>query len=190
MTMKPRARALTRSSAQGAKPCCATNGCAAQRAGLPLREAFDLTCEEETALDVVRLVLSAHASASARFWDSALEHAEMQAGPRLGPALVTQAAALVRALRVERTVPFSFLSFACDHISGDEIDLVSALQTVSLGPDGERAESLGHLVRAATFRRVDQALTDLACVLSAMAEGLPFEPSTLEPVPSPRHSLH
>jgi hypothetical protein len=121
--------------------------CAGERAGLPLRASYGLTPVEDIALDLVRLLLSAQVTGEARYWFAAMDYAEVNLGSLPASTLCVHVTALVRTVRRDRQVPFSFLSFGCRHICDDEVALVSLLQAMQLGCQADLDDALDHVTQ-------------------------------------------
>lgn len=121
--------------------------CAGEREGLPLRASYGLTPIEDMTLDLVRLMFSAQVTGEVRYWFAAMDHAEMNLGSLPGATLCVHATALMRTVRRDRQVPFSFLSFGCRHICEDEVAIVSLLQAVQLGSQPDVDDALEHLAQ-------------------------------------------
>lgn len=103
--------------------------CAGQALGFPLQSALGFLPIENLTLDVFRCVCDVYASASAQPWEIALKFAEEQLGPIEGPLLVARVTALLRALRRERAIGFSYLSAGCQHVSPDELTMTGLLKS-------------------------------------------------------------
>lgn len=137
-----------------ARPPSCSDDCAGARAGLPLRARYGLNFVEETALDLVRLMFSAQVTGEARYWFAAMEHAEMQLGSLPAAALSVHVTALMRTVRRDRQVPFSFLSFGCRHICDDEVALINLLQTMELGDSADIDDALEHVAQGGPMDRL------------------------------------
>jgi hypothetical protein len=109
------------------------NVCAGQALGFPLQRALGFQPIENITLDVFRCVCDVYATASAQPWDVAIRIAEEQLGPAEGPLLVANVTALMRALRKERMVGFSYLSVGCRHVSPDELTVTGLLRSMRHG---------------------------------------------------------
>lgn len=121
--------------------------CAGERAGLPLRASYGLAPIEEIGLDLVRLMFSAQVTGEARYWFAAMDHAETHLGSLPGATLCVHVTALMRTVRRDRQVPFSFLSFGCRHICEDEVAILSLLQAIQLGTQADVDDALEHLAQ-------------------------------------------
>jgi hypothetical protein len=139
--------------------------CAAARAGLPRRETFKFNLQEEVCLDVVRELLSMYMTADAQHWHSALEFVEMHLGDTSSAQFVAQATNFVRALRIERSCPFNFLTFGCKHITSDELAMMSALQAARLGPKYEFNDALQYLAQSGSYAQLERTIAQLAELL-------------------------
>ncbi len=136
--------------------------CAGARAGLPLRARYGLTPVEEIALDLMRLMFSAQVTGEARYWFAAMDHAETHLGSLPGATLSVHVTALMRTVRCDRQVPFSFLSFGCRHICDDEVALVSLWQTMQLGNQTDVDDALEHVAQGGPVHRLRACAAVLA----------------------------
>lgn len=164
--------------ARGSSAQC-SNDCAGARAGLPSRAAYDLSELEDITLDVARLLLSAQVSGLAHFWETAMEHAETHLSSLPGATLNVHVMALMRTLRRDRTTPFTFLSFGCTHISGDEVALISLLQAMQLGSQLDVDDALEHLAQGGPVDGLRAAAVLLAERMRAI------EPALRQSTPQP-----
>lgn len=103
--------------------------CAGHALGFPLRTELGFSPIENVTLDVFRAVCEIY-SGSAQLWDFALKISEENFGAGEGPLLVARVTALLRALRVERKIGFSYLSMGCQHVSPDELAVAGLLKAV------------------------------------------------------------
>lgn len=132
--------------AQETSEQCA-HDCAGERAGLPLRASYGLAPIEDMTIDLVRLMFSAQVTGEARYWFAAMDHSGTHLGSLPGATLCVHVTALMRTVRRDRQVPFSFLSFGCRHICEDEVAIVSLLQAVQLGTQVDVDDALEHLAQ-------------------------------------------
>ncbi len=139
--------------------------CAAARAGLPKRKTFNFTLRQEVCLDTVREILSMYMNADARHWHAALEFTEMHLGEAVSASFVAHVTNLLRALRLERSCPFNYLTFGCKHITSDELAMMSALRTACLGPGYEYEDALSYLAQSGRYAKLDRAVMALAGLL-------------------------
>lgn len=165
---------------QTSPPAC-SDDCAGARAGLPLRARYGLTPVEDIALDLVRLMFSAQVTGDARYWFAAMEHAEMQLGSLPGATLSVHVTALMRTVRRDRQVPFSFLSYGCRHICDDEVALVSLWQTMQLGHQADVDDALEHVAQGGPVHRLR------ACA-AVLAERMRVIEETRTAPPQPRRT--
>ena len=107
--------------------------CAGHALGFPLRSALGFSPIENITLDVFRCICDVYATASAQPWEMAVRLAEEQLGAIDGPLLVARVTALLRALRQERGVGFSYLSVGCQHVSPDELTVTGLLKSARVG---------------------------------------------------------
>lgn len=145
-----------------AEPPSCSDDCAGARSGLPLRARYGLNFVEETALDLLRLMFSAQVTGEARYWFVAMEHAEMQLGSLPAATLSVHVTALMRTVRRDRQVPFSFLSFGCRHICDDEVAVVNLLQAMQLGDSADVDDALEHVAQGGPVDRLRACAAVLA----------------------------
>lgn len=164
--------------------------CAAKRAGLPLRAAYDLNAAEIIMLDVARCILSTYSTGDAHHWDTAINHAEVRVGVDAAGVLAGHVTSFIRALRRERRTPFKFLSFGCTHISYDEIDLISALQAAELGSAEDYEEALSHLTGTQQFPATAAALRALSQSIHLLKHVIALRTSRQQPATSGNGTLY
>ena len=171
-------------------PDC-SDECAGARAGFPLRSALGLTAIEDITLDMVRLILSSHVSGESRFWDTAMDFAEVNLGALPGTTLLVHVAAVVRMVRRERQVPFSFLSFGCRHVSDDEAALIGLLQAVQMGTQDDVNDTLEQLAQGGPVQGMRSAAVILAERMRVIEASVVHPDFTRAPVAAVRErSLH
>jgi hypothetical protein len=102
--------------------------CAGHALGFPLRSELGFSPIENATLDVFRAVCEIYTSASAQPWEIAFKMSEETFGASDGPLLVARVTALLRALRSERKIGFSYLSIGCQHVSPDELAVVGLIK--------------------------------------------------------------
>lgn len=141
--------------------------CAAARAGLPRRQDYGLNLNEDVCLNVVRDLLSMFVTGDARHWDRAMDFCEVHLGESSATQMVAQVSRFVRALRIERTCAFSFLSFGCQHITQDELALISTLQTLQVGSSHDIKDALQYLSQSNSYPRLELATRALSEFLAA-----------------------
>jgi hypothetical protein len=107
--------------------------CAGHALGFHLQSALGFTPIETITLDVFRCICDVYATASAQAWEAAVRLAEEHLGPADGPLLVARVTALLRALRQERGIGFSYLSSGCRHVSPDELTIAGLLKAARMG---------------------------------------------------------
>ena len=107
--------------------------CAGHALGFPLQSALGFSSIENITLDVFRCICDVYATASAQPWEIAVRFAEDQLGAIDGPLLVARVTALMRALRQERGIGFSYLSVGCRHVSPDELTITGLLKSARTG---------------------------------------------------------
>lgn len=104
--------------------------CAGHALGFPLRSELGFSPIENVTLDVFRCVCEIYTSGSAQPWEIAIKISEENLGTDEGPILVARTTALLRALRAERKLGFSYLSVGCQHVSPDELAVAGLLKAV------------------------------------------------------------
>ena len=102
--------------------------CAGHALGFPLRAELGFLPIENITLDVFRCLCDVYTSGSAQPWEIAIKIAEENLGAAEGPLLVARVTALLRALRAERKLGFSYLSIGCQHVSSDELAVAGVLK--------------------------------------------------------------
>lgn len=104
--------------------------CAGHALGFPLRSDLGFSPIENVTLDVFRAICEVYTSGSAQPWEIACKIAEENLGVSDGPLLVARITAMLRALRAERKIGFSYLSIGCQHVSPDELAVAGLLKAV------------------------------------------------------------
>jgi hypothetical protein len=102
--------------------------CAGHALGFPLRSELGFNAIENLTLDLFRCACEIYTSGSAQPWEMALKLSEENIGAGEGPVLVARITALLRALRAERKLGFSYLSVGCQHVSPDELAVAGLLK--------------------------------------------------------------
>jgi hypothetical protein len=102
--------------------------CAGHALGFPLRVELGFSPIENVTLDVFRAVCEVYTSGSAQPWEMAFKIAEENLGMSDGALIVARVTALLRALRSERKIGFSYLSVGCQHVSPDELAVAGLLK--------------------------------------------------------------
>lgn len=102
--------------------------CAGHALGFPLRGDLGLSPIENLTLDVFRALCEIYTSGSAQPWEIGHRIAEEHLGSVDGPLFVARVTALLRALRSERKLGFSYLSIGCQHVSPDELAIAGLLK--------------------------------------------------------------
>jgi hypothetical protein len=102
--------------------------CAGHALGFPLRRELGFSPIENITLDVFRCICEVYTSGSAQPWEIAIKISEENLSADDGPHLVARVTALLRALRAERKVGFSYLSVGCQHVSPDELAICGLLK--------------------------------------------------------------
>jgi hypothetical protein len=144
--------------------------CAGHALGFPMRAELGFTPIESVTLDVFRCLCEVYITGSAQPWEIAMKEAEEKLGAAEGPLLVARVTALLRALRSERKVGFSFLSVGCQHVSPDELAVSGLLKAARVGDDSalERGLKLA-LDNPQTTARTQFAVRALASLQSQHA---------------------
>ncbi|MBS0253027.1 MAG: hypothetical protein JSR78_18365 [Proteobacteria bacterium] len=104
--------------------------CAGHALGFPLRSELGFSPVENVTLDVFRAVCEIYTSGSAQPWEIAVKISEENLGMGDGPLLVARVTSLLRALRAERKIGFSYLSVGCQHVSPDELAVAGLLKAM------------------------------------------------------------
>jgi hypothetical protein len=102
--------------------------CAGHALGFPHRADLGFLPIENLTLDVFRCLCDVYATGSAQPWEIANKIAEDSLGAAEGALLVARVTALLRAVRAERKLGFSYLSIGCQHISPDELAVAGVLK--------------------------------------------------------------
>ncbi|WP_082072764.1 hypothetical protein [Hyphomicrobium sp. 99] len=102
--------------------------CAGHALGFPMRAELGFLPIESITLDVFRCLCEVYTTGSAQPWEIAMKEAEEKLGTGEGPVLVARVTALLRALRSERKIGFSYLSVGCQHVSPDELAVSGLLK--------------------------------------------------------------
>ena len=141
------------------------NVCAGHALGFPLRSELGFSPIENTTLDVFRAVCEVYTSGSAQPWEIAIKISEENLGEGDGPLLVARVTALLRALRSERKLGFSYLSIGCQHVSPDELAVAGLLKAVrSRDEHGVQRGLMLALDRPHTSTRTQSAARALAAL--------------------------
>jgi hypothetical protein len=124
---------------------------------------------ERLALSVSRFIAAGYMTSDAACWDAAHACAEEVLGPVAGPRLVAAMASVMRALRVERFEPWSFMPAPCCRATGNEADLVAALQCARRGTPDALCEAACRLTGAQDAPRLAAVLKSAADILDSLA---------------------
>lgn len=167
------------------------NVCAGHALGFPLRSELGFLPIENITLDVFRCVCDVYATGSAQPWEIAMKISEERLGAGEGPMLVALVTALLRALRIERKLGFSYLSIGCQHVSPDELAVTGLLKSARAHDDAGMARGIAlALDNAEVSARTAFAVRSLASLQShhvatdAEADTAPhdFESQTVQAV--------
>lgn len=79
------------------------------------------------ALAISRFVAAGYMTGDVACWDAAHDRAEQKLGLIEGPRLVASLAAVMRALRSERSEPWHFMPASCCRVTGDETELLGLI---------------------------------------------------------------
>lgn len=109
--------------------------CAGHALGFPMRAELGFLPIESVTLDVFRCLCEIYTTGAVQPWEIAMKEAEEKLGPSEGPVLVGRVTALLRALRSERKVGFSYLSIGCQHVSPDELAVSGLLKAARAGDE-------------------------------------------------------
>ncbi|RUO98623.1 hypothetical protein [Hyphomicrobium sp.] len=139
--------------------------CAGHALGFPLRTELGFSPIENLTLDVFRAVCEVYTSGSAQPWEIAFKIAEENLGVIDGPLVVARTTALLRALRSERKIGFSYLSIGCQHVSPDELAVAGLLKAARTGDErGIQRGLMLALDRSKTSARTQAAARALAAL--------------------------
>ena len=118
--------------------------CAGQAMGYPLRADLGFLAIEDLTIDVFRCLCEVYGTGAGKPMDIAMAMAEEHLGSENGPLLVARTTALLRALRMERNVGFTYLSVGCRHIAPDELAIMGMVKSARVREFStmERAMSL------------------------------------------------
>lgn len=144
----------------------------------PLLTAACADQAEVLALSLTRFIAAGYMTADAACWDAAHACAEECLGVAAGPRLVAAFAGVMRAIKAERQAPWSFMPASCCRITGDESDLIAALQQARRHDRWALHEASRRLAGAEAAPRLAEALEAAAETLEALAPLL---------VPTPAH---
>ncbi len=148
--------------------------CAGHALGFPLRSELGFSPIENVTLDVFRAVCEVYTSGSAQPWEIALKISEDNLGDGDGPVLVARVTALLRALRAERKIGFSYLSIGCQHVSPDELAVAGLLKAVRSRDDhGIQRGLMLALDKPNVTTRTQSAARTLAALQSQLAASHP-----------------
>ncbi|MFT3732537.1 MAG: hypothetical protein QM780_14150 [Hyphomicrobium sp.] len=165
--------------------------CAGHALGFPLRSELGFSPIENVTLDVFRAVCEIYTSGSAQPWEIACKISEENLGSGDGPVLVARVTALLRALRAERKIGFSYLSIGCQHVSPDELAVAGLLKAMrSRDEHGVQRGIMLALDKPQTSTRTQAAARSLAGLqmqlaashLNAGAEAQEFKDQTVQAV--------
>jgi hypothetical protein len=151
---------------------CAVEGGAT---GRHIRDVDDLGLQacERSVLKSFRHICLGYASHSARGWDAAFDESEKTFGCTDGPLVTARLAALIRAVRVERSEPFDFLSPHCQscakRLSASEWVLFSLVKAARLHDSQGLIRSAVELTKSSEPRLTIMAALALGAVLSGAA---------------------
>ncbi|MET0639611.1 MAG: hypothetical protein ABWZ19_06310 [Hyphomicrobium sp.] len=151
-------------------PSAGEDVCAGHALGFPLRSELGFSPIENVTLDVFRCVCEIYTSGSAQPWEIAIKISEENLGDRDGPLMVARVTALLRALRAERKLGFSYLSVGCQHVSPDELAVAGLLKAVrSRDEHGIKRGLLLTLDKPEASTRTQAAARSLAAFQSQLA---------------------
>ncbi len=119
-----------KSPKSSSRPTTDEESCAGHALGFPLRSELGFSSIENLTVDVFRAACEIYTSGSAQPWEIAHKIADENLGAVEGPLFVARVTALLRALRSERNIGFSYLSIGCQHISPDELAIAGLLKAV------------------------------------------------------------
>ncbi len=140
-----------------------------------LRPLLTAACADQAevlALSVTRFIAAGYMTADAACWDAAHACAEEVLGVADGPKLVAAFAGVMRAIKVERLEPWSFMPASCCRITENEEDLLSALQFARRHERHALHEAVLNLTGAEAAPRLTAALEAAAATLDDIAPAL------------------
>lgn len=144
--------------------------CAGHALGFPLRNELGFSPVENVTLDVFRAVCEVYTSGSAQPWEIAVKISEENLGMGDGPLLVARVTSLLRALRAERKIGFSYLSVGCQHVSPDELAVAGLLKAMRTRDEhGIQRGLMLALDKPQTSTRTQSAARSLATLQSQLA---------------------
>jgi hypothetical protein len=167
------------------------NVCAGHALGFPLRSELGFLPIENLTLDVFRCICDVYATGSAQPWEIAMKISEERLGAGEGPVLVALVTGLLRSLRLERKLGFSYLSIGCQHVSPDELTVTALLKSARARDDVGMARGIAlALDNAEVSARTSFAVRSLASLQShhvapdaeADGSGHEFESQTAQAV--------
>jgi hypothetical protein len=145
--------------------------CAGHALGFPLRTELGFSPIENVTLDVFRAVCEIYTSGSAQPWEIAFKISEENLGVGEGSLLVARITALLRALRSERKIGFSYLSIGCQHVSPDELAVAGLLKAFrSRDEHGVQRGLMLALDKPRTSIRTQSAARALAALQSQLSK--------------------
>jgi hypothetical protein len=140
-----------------------------------LRPLLTAACADQAevlALSVTRFIAAGYMTADAACWDAAHACAEEVLGVAAGPKLVAAFAGVMRAIRVERLEPWSFMPASCCRITENEGELVLALQFARRDERRALYEAALKLTGVEAAPRLVAALEAAAATLDEIAPAL------------------
>jgi hypothetical protein len=142
---------------------------------LPLLTAACADQAEVLALSVTRFIAAGYMTADAACWDAAHSCAEEVLGAVAGPRLVAACAGVMRAIKAERSQPWTFMPASCCRITQHEADLVAALQLARQQDRPALHATCQRIAGADTAPRLATALEAAAATLDDIAPALAAE---------------
>jgi hypothetical protein len=138
----------------------------------PNRTRLEEACSDGAdvlAMAVSRFIAAASMTGDAACWDAAHACAEDVLGAVEGARLVAAMASVMRALKAERMKPWAFMPASCCRLTGDERDLVAALQAARQERSSDIRETARRLTDLEDAARLVVALTAAAALLNDLA---------------------
>lgn len=123
-------------------------------------------------LQMVRLQCAIYEFGHRERVDAAHQHAGQCYGPDLGPVVASRVAALIRAMRVERREPFTYLSPTCSScsrkITVEEWQLLSLMRCASRGDCSGAAVAAAELAGGVAAPRLAAAAARFGAAVSGV----------------------
>jgi hypothetical protein len=135
------------------------------------RPRIDEACRDSAevlTLSISRFIAAAYMTGDAACWDAAFACAEEVLGPADSPRVVGAVAGVMRALKVERLEPWSFMPASCCRVTENECDLIAALQFARRGESSAVEEAACRLTGINDAPRLSIAIIAAASLLDGL----------------------